>query len=376
MDSSHLGSLPLTLPNGIVLSNRMVLAPMVVWGSTLDGEVTEADVAFAAARSDVAGLLIAGSATVSPEGRTWDHQLSIANDDMVPGLTRLADAMKASRNKALIQLHHAGREAEVSGRDLGYTLAPSGIEFPWLSLQPTEMTEQDIARVITDFGMATQRAIDSGFDGVEIHGANFYLLQQFFSSHSNRRDDEWGGDLGRRMAFPLAVTREVQRVVAAAGRSDFIVGMRLIPEEWNLDILGYPLEDCLELIDALAGLSIDYIHLSLSETYAEGHTDENRSFGQRIRERLAGRAPVIVVNDVFTADDVAAALHHGDLVAIGRAALIEPEFAAKLASGREAEIHTTMAGRLDELHWPPGLLHHYTTEPMKSDMPPMPGLDD
>lgn len=376
MDFVHSGAQPLALPNGVTLSNRIVMAPMVVWGSSLDGEVTEADIAFAELRSDVAGLLIAGSATVSPEGRTWDHQLSIVNDDMVPGLARLAEAMKSSGHKALIQLHHAGREAEVSGRDLGYTMAPSGIAFPWLPLRPTEMTNQDIARVVEDFGAATQRAIDAGFDGVEIHGANFYLLQQFLSVYANRRDDDWGGDLARRMAFPLAVTREVQRVVAEAERPDFIVGMRLIPEEWNKDVLGYPIEECLELVDALADQNIDYIHLSLSEGFAEGEHAGRGSFSQRIRERLAGRAPVIVVGDVFTADDVAAALAHADLVAIGRAALIEPEFAAKIANGHEADLHITMAGRLNDLAWPPGLLHHYTTEPMKSDMPPMPGLED
>lgn len=375
METKNNVVLPVALPNGTEVPSRIAMAPMVTWGSEKQGQVADEDIAYFKARAGVAGLIITGAATVSANGRGWDHQISIEDDDKIPGLTRLAAAMKEGGNKALVQLHHAGRESVAAGQSLGYTVAPSAVEFPWLDVQPRELTTEEITAIITDFGAATQRAIDAGFDGVEIHGANHYLLQQFFSVTANHRDDEWGGDLGRRMAFPLAVLKEVKRVVAEAGRPDFIVGYRVCPQERHGDVIGYPLEDCLELVDAIADEGVDYLHTSLFMGFDEEAPGSQESLNQRVHKRLAGRAPLIVVSDVHTADDVTAALDHGDIVAIGRSALIEPEFAAKLIAGRGAEIETSIEGRLDDLAWPAGLKYQYTTGPMRTALPPIKGLN-
>ena len=96
----------------------------------------------------------------------------------------------------------------------------------------------DILRIIKSFGEATKRAIDSGFDGVEIHGANHYLLQQFFSKYSNRRTDQWGGSLENRMRFSLEVLKEVKSVVKSHAKDDFIVGFRFCPEEIHGENIG------------------------------------------------------------------------------------------------------------------------------------------
>ncbi|MEJ7301331.1 flavocytochrome c, partial [Staphylococcus caprae] len=93
------------------------------------------------------------------------------------------------------------------------------------------MTHAQINEMINDFGEATRRAIEAGFDGVEIHGANTYLLQQFFSPHSNRRKDSWGGSREKRTRFPIEVLTKVQHVVAEKEASHFIIGYRFSPEE-------------------------------------------------------------------------------------------------------------------------------------------------
>ena len=93
------------------------------------------------------------------------------------------------------------------------------------------MSDEEIDATIRAFGDATRRAIEAGFDGIEIHGAKTYLIQQFFSPHSNRRTDKWGGDVNERMAFPLAVIESVKQAVREHAKSPFIIGYRLSPEE-------------------------------------------------------------------------------------------------------------------------------------------------
>ena len=122
------------------------------------------------------------------------------------------------------------------------------------------MTESEIQEIIRAFGESTRRAIEAGYDGIEIHGANGYLVQQFFSPHSNRRDDQWGGSVENRMKFPLAIVDEVQRVVAEHAKGPFIVGYRFSPEEPETP--GITMADTLDLVDALADKNLDYLHVS------------------------------------------------------------------------------------------------------------------
>jgi len=367
---------PVTLPSGVVLPNRLVMAPMVAQGSAPGtGLVTAEDVAYFARRSRVAGMVVTGAAFVSREGRGFARQLSIAHDAAVPGLAALATAIKADGARAIVQLYHGGREAHPAAAELGRAQAPSTQEFAWLPYVPQEMTEAEIRATITAFGEATRRAVAAGFDGVEIHGANHYLLQQFFSAYSNHRTDAWGGDLERRMAFPLAVLAEVQRVAAGAGRP-FVVGYRLCPDEVHGDVVGYTVEDSAALMDRLAAAGVDYVHVSVFTGYAARPADGARSYGRLAQDAVDGRCPVVIVSEVWTADDAGRALEHGDLVAIGRAALVEPEFGAKLAGDRLDEIETTVKGRLDTLALPAGLIEWYTTPPGRDGLPPLPGIDE
>ena len=364
---------PLTLRCGVVLPNRLVMAPMGAQGSDpRTGLVTADDVRYLARRSRVAGTIVTGAAFVTREGRGFERQISIAEDAAVPGLAALARSAKADGSVALVQLYHGGREAHPAAVETGRTLAPSAMAFPWLAHQPHEMTDAEIRATIAAFGAATRRAIAAGFDGVEVHGANHYLLQQFFSAYSNRRTDAWGGDLERRMAFPLAVVAEVQRVAATAGRP-FVVGYRLCPDEVHGDTVGYTAEEAGVLVDRLADAGVDYVHVSVFTGWAAAPEGADRSYGRLVQDAAAGRCPVVIVSEVATADDAARALEHGDLVAIGRAALIEPEFAHKVAQERLDEIETSVKGRLADLALPNGLLDWYASG---AGLPPLEGLDE
>ena len=192
------------------------------------------------------------------------------------------------------------------------------------------MTDGEIRATIAAFGEATRRAVETGYDGVEIHGANTYLLQQFFSPHSNRRTDEWGGSLENRMRFPLAVLDAVQ-AAAATSAGPFAVGYRLSPEETEEP--GITMEDTLAFVDALAGRRPDWLHISLRE-YLKGSIRDKRDPGRptkKIIDRLEGRIPVIGVGKIYSPDDAMFILNDGcSLVALGRIVLMEPEWIAKV----------------------------------------------
>lgn len=364
----------LTLPSGVVLPDRLVMAPMVVQASDpATGSVTEEDLDYFRRRSQVAGMIITGAAYVERAGRGFEHQLSVAEDADPDGLKQLAEAIRADGAKAVVQLYHAGREGAPAQAEFGRAVAPSTMEFDWLPYLPQEMTADEVRATIAAFGAATRRAIEAGFDGVEIHGANHYLIQQFFSAYSNHRDDQWGGDFERRMAFPLAVLDEVKRVAAQAGRP-FIVGYRLIPEEVHDANVGFSVQDTLQLVDRIADRGVDYVHVSLFTGFDAAGKGSEASYGQVIRQRLAGRCPLVIVSNVLSEQAAIDALEHGDLVAIGRAALIEPQFAQKIAEGHGDQLVMTVADRLPDLDLPAGLIAWYT-DPSMTLLPPLPGLE-
>ena len=139
------------------------------------------------------------------------------------------------------------------------------------------MSDEEVIQLIQAFGEATRRAIEAGFDGVELHGASGYIIQQFFSPHSNTRTDRWGGNLEKRLAFPLAVIEEVKRVIAEHAKQPFIIGYRLSPEEPETP--GITMAETFALLDALADAELDYIHMALNDFWSKPRrgVESNRS---------------------------------------------------------------------------------------------------
>lgn len=210
-----------------------------------------------------------------------------------------------------------------------------------------------------DFGTATKRAIQAGFDGIEIHGANHYLIQLFFSRFSNKRTDRWGDP----ESFPLAVANEVFKAVTEFAPKNFIVGYRISPEEINPDSIGYTWHESAKLVKQLTGrYPFDYVHLSMS-SYDAKPADSEQTFAQLFKPYLSDGTKLIVVGGIINRETATQAMHLADLVAVGKAQLIDANFAAKLLSGKDQEIITELTDELEkEQELTPGLREVFDKE--------------
>ena len=184
---------PFTLRSGMELKNRIVMAPLTNWSSNEDGTVSDAELAYYIHRAKGVGMVITACAYVTPNGKGFAGEFSAHSDEMIPSLRRLATSLKEQGTKAVMQIFHGGRMCPPELVPNGEIVSASAVaaEQEGASV-PRELRDQEIEEIIHAFGEATRRAIEAGFDGVEIHGANGYLIQQFFSPHSNRSTDKWG----------------------------------------------------------------------------------------------------------------------------------------------------------------------------------------
>ncbi|MCM3031248.1 NADH-dependent flavin oxidoreductase [Niallia sp. MER 6] len=328
---------PLNLANKLELRNRLVMAPMTNFSSNEDGTVTKAEVDYYARRSKGVSMVITACTYVTENGKGFPGEFAAYSDEFIPSLRELASAIKKEGAKAILQIFHGGRSCPPNLVPNGELVSASDVAQD-NNPAPRPLKEEEILEIITAFGETTRRAVEAGFDGVEIHGANGYLLQQFYSPHTNRRNDKWGGTLENRMEFPLAVVDAVKKEAEKA-TEPFIVGYRFSPEEPETP--GLTMEETFALIDALADKNLDYLHASLQEFWSAPRrgADDSKSRIEWIIERVNGRVPVIGVGSVYTADDAKKAFETDiDLLAIGRELIIDPDFVQKIEEGRESEI--------------------------------------
>lgn len=332
-----------TLPSGVSLKNRIAMAPMTHSSSNEDGTVSDAELSYYARRAGGVGMVITACTHVIQNGIGFRSQFASDRDEMIPSLRRLASTIQAKGAKAVLQIFHAGRLSTPKVNDDIVSASAVAAERAG-SVIPRELGESEIEEIVRAYGEATRRAIEAGFDGVELHGANGYLIQQFFSPHSNRRNDKWGGTLEKRMTFPLALVDEVQRVVRDHAKAPFIVGYRLSPEEPETP--GITMSDTLALVDVLADKGLDYLHISVNDFWStprRGVEDDSKSRIELIQEKVGTRVPVIGVGAIHTADDALRALQTGvPLIALGREIIVDPDWIEKITAGREADIQTTL----------------------------------
>ncbi|MCE4955179.1 NADH-dependent flavin oxidoreductase [Staphylococcus haemolyticus] len=341
-----------TLPNGVELKNRFVLAPLTHISSNDDGTISDVEIPYIEKRSKDVGLAINAASNVNDIGKAFPGQPSVAHDSDIEGLKRLAQAMKKNGAKALVQIHHGGAQALANLTPNGDVVAPSPITLKSFGQQhehdAREITPEEIEQTIKDFGEATRRVIEAGFDGVEIHGANHYLIHQFVSPYYNRRNDEWSDH----MKFPTAVIDEVLKAKSEYASDDFIVGYRLSPEE--AESPGISMEITEQLINTITEKSIDYVHISLGDIHST--TREGKYAGQErlklIHQWVDGRIPVIGVGSVFTADDALDAIETTgvELVALGREILLDYNFISKIQEGKEDEILSEFDPHREDKH--------------------------
>lgn len=333
----------IVFPNGAIINNRIAQSPMLT-NSGKDELVTEDTINYYGARSKSAGIVIVEYTSVSPNGgpsRSWARdreQLAIYNDTFKPGMKKIAEALKKDGNKAVLQLAHSGLEAQYRHVLGGRVEVPSKIDFPWINYPIYELSEEEVWQIVKDFGEATKRAISCGFDGIEIHGANHYLIQEFFSAYSNVRTDFWGGSLDKRMNFAIEVSREIFNIVKENAPKDFIIGFRISPEEIHGDNIGYTWRESQKLVEKLTSLfQFDYIHLS-TLNYKAKPIDSEKTLAELLGESIQSPTLKLVAGGILSVDKMKDAMDYTDIISLGRATLIDPRIAYKIENGKSEDI--------------------------------------
>lgn len=339
---------PFRFNSGREMANRFAIAPLTTDSSHEDGTATEDELEFVRRRAAGGfGAVISSAAYVAQDGRSWQG-IGAAHDGHLSSLRRLAEAMRSAGGLAILQIYDGGRIAKPELIGEQCLRAPSAVA----SLRPgartpRAMTSNEVENLIASFREAASLARRAGFDGVEVHGANHYAVHQFFSPRANHRVDNWGGTLSKRMNFPLAVAQAVRDALGAK----LIAGFRVTPFESEQD--GYTLEDAKLLCHELARLDLDYISVSLDDYRKSRPAAETRVYSGPVEQSyapaespitefaraIAGRCAVMASGGIKTCMDAEGAIKlGGDLVAIGRAVVVDPEWLSKVRSRSEASI--------------------------------------
>ena len=346
----------------LTLNNHMVMAPMTRCRAT--GNVPNELMAEYYAQRSTAGLIITEGTSPSPNGLGYARIPGIFATQQIDGWRGIADAVHQAGGKIFMQLMHCGRIAHPLNLPAGARmLAPSAIAAPGTmytddeGLQPhpapSAMSSDDIEQAIEEFATAAHNAIAAGLDGIEIHGANGYLLEQFLRPNTNRRDDAYGGPIERRARFVLDV---VDAVVGATGGDR--VGIRLSPfGNFNdMPIYDEMAADYTYLAERLNETDIAYVHLV--DHSAMGAPPVPDSIKSTFRERF--RRTLILSGGY----DVTRAEHdletgRADLIAIGRAFIANPDLVARWRAGAQEN-----APDMDTFYTPGPV--GYTDYPMRS----------
>lgn len=329
----------LTFPNGKKVKNKFVLAPLTHTISNEDGTASGREIEFVRSRTKDVGMAITAASYINIEGKAFPGHPSISKESDLEGLKRLADTIKQNGAVAIMQIHHGGARSLPEYVPNGDVKAPSEVE-DYGYCKPEKhasraMTREEVEQSIKDYGHATALAIQAGFDGIEIHGANHYLIHEFVSPYYNRRNDEWQNP----MAYPKAVVEEVLDVKTALAPKDFIVGYRFSPEE--AESPGITMELTKELIQMLTQYPLDYLHASLMDV--QSTTREGKYQGEKritlLKKWVDGRMPLIGIGSVYSGETALSGIEAGaDLIALGRGLLLDAQLVSKIKDNRENEI--------------------------------------
>ncbi len=322
---------------GLKIKNRLVMPPMATKMATKDGEVTDRHIKHYVTRAQGGvGLIILEHTYVSRNGKMSIDQLGIYDDKLIFGLRRLVQAIHSDGATVGIQLTHSGSRTtrEIIGEQ---PAGPWNIPVPNDEEIPRPFTIEEIKKIVAAFGEAGRRAVEAGFDIVELHGAHGYLLGQFLSPYTNRRHDEYGGDWEGRLRLPLEIITKVRGKIGEDtplfyrfGADDMIEG-GLTRKETKL------------IAPRLEQAGVDVIDISggLGGSGRDRFTEQGYfvPLAQAIKETV--KIPVIGVGNITDADYADAIVQQGmvDMVAFGRLLLAEPEYPKQAANKLGVEAH-------------------------------------
>jgi 2,4-dienoyl-CoA reductase-like NADH-dependent reductase (Old Yellow Enzyme family)/thioredoxin reductase len=324
----------------IELKNRIVMPPMATHFADLDGSVNDRHIAYYVERArGGVGYITSEHTGVLKQGRAFPNMALIDVDQQIPSFKKLVEAIHQESGKIVIQINHAGRQtsSSVTGSPI---VAPSAIPCPVRKEMPHALSFEEIQKIVEAFGEAARRVKETGADGVEIHMAHGYLINQFLSPFSNKREDEYGGDADRRMRMAIDVLRTVRNQVGP----DFTVLCRLSADEYVEG--GLKLEDTKEIAKALERNGADALHISACVA-ASGYLNHPPYYAeegvfvhlaQGIKSTVS--IPVIAVGRIRTPELANKILEErkADLISMGRALIADPYLPLKALEGRADDI--------------------------------------
>ena len=342
-DGPEILASPFTLPSGQVIKNRLVKSARSETLATPDNSVSDALVTLYRrwARGGI-GLAMTGNVMVDRLALGEPGNVAIEDDRDLAALQQWVAAMHEHGALLYMQLNHPGRQAPRFINDVAF--APSAVpmkpDFEAYFPPPQPLTGEQITGIIERFATAAAVAQQAGFDGVQVHGAHGYLVNQFLSPLTNQRTDEWGGTPEKRRRFPL----EIVRAIRARTGADFPVAIKINSADFQRG--GFTEEESMAAIDALVEAGIEFVEVS-GGTYeapemmtARSSTREREGYFLQFAEKVRDRVdvPLVVTGGFRSGAAMSTAIASGaiDLVGMARPLVVNPDFPSQLVSDPDA----------------------------------------
>jgi len=330
--------------------NRLLMSAMSInFGVDEKGHVTEQLIRYMAARAEGGvGMMLVGGGGVHPTGVELPHLPALWEDDCIPGLKKMARAVKPYAVPLGMQLMHGGRQSYHDRK-----VAPSAIPAPALAKgTPRELRLDEIPTLVAAFGDAARRCLEAGFDFVEVHGAHGYLINQFLAPNSNRRTDRYGGSFENRTRFLLEILEDIRGKCGAG----FTVGIRMNGEDYIDD--GWGMDEALRLAPVLEQHGADYLHVSAGVYGSRQLTIPSMYVEQGCFVHLADAVkrrvaiPVVAVGRIKNPAMADAIIrdHKADMVALGRSLLADAQWPDKAKNGSTRTIRPCIGCCLGCIH--------------------------
>ncbi|KJS33481.1 MAG: NADH:flavin oxidoreductase [Desulfatitalea sp. BRH_c12] len=334
----------------MTVKNRLLMSAMSInFGVDESGLVTDQLTQYMATRAQGGvGMMLVGGGGIHPSGAELPNLPALWDDACIPGLQRMAEAIRPFNCRLGMQLMHGGRQSYHA-----HTLAPSAIPAPAVVKgQPRALTKEEIRMLTEAFGTAARRCQAGGFDFIEIHAAHGYLINQFMAPNANHREDEYGGSFENRIRFMLETLAQIR---AACG-SDFTIGVRMNAQDYILD--GWGLEEALRLAVILEQSGADYLHVSAGVYGSTQLTIPSMYVPQGCFVDLAAAVkaevaiPVVAVGRIKSPELAERILQEGkaDVIALGRSLLADPQWPLKADAGAVRTIRPCIGCCLGCIH--------------------------
>ena len=310
-------------------NNRVVLAAMTNKQSHSDGLISKNEIKWLSRRAkDGFGIITTAAANISVDGKGWEGEIGVFNDKQISGLKILTSNIRYYGSLSIAQLFHGGMRSPESLTGVTPISASKNSCIESESGFSKACSENDIVRLIQDFSDAANRCVESGFDGIELHGAHGYLISQFLGSKSNRRTDKWGGNIAARSRFLIEIYHSIKKQVPES----FLVGVRISPE---IDNLGIRLEDSIKLVKILTDQGVDFIHISCWDVFSRSieYPNNPKTLTEWFTESVSNLPAIISTGGVWSAKDAQDVLKQGpDLIGVGRVGIAYPDWAKNLSN--------------------------------------------